>query len=165
MGRPVKITEAIRTKFAELVMLGNSYTTAAQSCGITPQTFRNWMHRGAMALDTVERGKAPAKTEQQFLEFYAAVKAAEGIAENALVGEVRGAASSDWRAAAWLLERRWSKRWGYKAQVDITVRSQLERMVAIVGDELGKEAADKVFARAVAELGEESIDTEGDTVH
>jgi len=135
MGRPSKITDELEQKFCELVMLGNSWDAACGECGITDRTFRYWMIRG-------QSGK---KGDERYRKFYERVRSAEATAESALLSEVRSAAQGDWRAATWMLERRWSKRWGYKAQVEVTVRSEFQAMIAVIERVCGPKKATEVF--------------------
>jgi hypothetical protein len=54
---------------------------------------------------------------------------AEGACDEPwLVGQITAAAATNWRAAAWLLERRYPERWGLRS------RSTSERSRSIVSD-------------------------------
>jgi hypothetical protein len=70
------------------------------------------MARGRNALDVAERDEVPA-AEEPFLDFLDAVERAFTVPEMRAVAVIQdSAAKGSWRAAAWLLERRWPERWG-----------------------------------------------------
>lgn len=74
---------------------------AAKAGGISPTTFWHWMH-------DAEKPNATDRLKQ----FRQKVLDAERETLDLLVGRVVGASVDDWRAAAWLLQRRWPKKWG-----------------------------------------------------
>ena len=99
MPAPLKFTPALATKFVELVRRGNFRETASAQCGIDSRTLRGWLSKAAAG-------------DERFQQFVSDVDAAEAVAEGVMVGALYRAAETDWKAAAWLLERRGSKRWG-----------------------------------------------------
>lgn len=127
-----KFTPEIGNKICEIVRRGNFREMAVAQTRISRQTLYNWIRRGADG-------------EQPYAQFLADLEAAESEAEDVLVVAVRQQARKDWRAAAWLLERRGSKRWGYKAQVEFTVDEALEDILDVTARVLGGEAAATLF--------------------
>lgn len=101
MGRPTDCTPELTAALCAELKLGMSIRGACQHVGIDDSTFRKWMMRG-------EAGEEP------FVTFRTEATRAKADGVRALVATVRKAASQDWRAAAWILERRepddWSKR-------------------------------------------------------
>lgn len=106
---------------------------AAEAEGISRGTFYAWCGKG-------ERGEEP------FAEFVAVVARANAAWEEKLAGMIDGAASDDWRAAAWRLERRFPDRYGQRlAVVEDRVR-----------EAYGKEIGERLLARlsgALARFG------------
>ena len=127
-----KFTTAIGDKICTIVRRGNFRDMAVAQVGISRQTMYNWIRWGG-------EGREP------YAAFLAKLEAAESEAEDVLVVHVRQQAKLDWRAAAWLLERRGSKRWGYKAQVEFTVDEALEDLLDVAASVLGGEQAAKLF--------------------
>jgi hypothetical protein len=140
-----KFTTAIGDKICTIVRRGNFRDMAVAQVGISRQTMYNWIRWGG-------EGKAP------YAAFLVKLEQAESEAEDVLVVHVRQQAKLDWRAAAWLLERRGSKRWGYKAQVEFTVDEALEDLLDVAASVLGGEQAAKLFS-ALAARGDRSPET------
>lgn len=101
-GRKTKLAhgnEAV-VRFIHATRLGASRVAACRYAGLAPSTVFAWMARGRRA----RSGK--------FLEFLERVREADGHAELHLLAQIQTAAKRDWRAAAWMLERKFPKRWG-----------------------------------------------------
>jgi hypothetical protein len=105
-GRPTKLTAAVQEKICTAIRAGNYAVVAACYAGISEHTFYEWMKRGAAG-----RGAL-------YAAFHQAVKDAEAAAETYAVAQVRNAAAENWTAAAWYLERKFSKRWGRRDVVE-----------------------------------------------
>lgn len=93
VGRPTKCTPERVKRIIDALKGGNTRSASAAYGGIDPETFSNWMARGA-------------KDEEPFLGFSIQVKAAEAEAEVRNVAIIQTAAKDKWQAAAWWLERR-----------------------------------------------------------
>ena len=104
MGRPTKLTPKVRDAICEGIRLGMTYKHAAMAAGITERTFYHW----------VERGKNGDEPYAQFLQALSGAEA-EGIRKN--LDAIQGASEKDWRAAAWLLERRHPAEYGRREEV------------------------------------------------
>jgi hypothetical protein len=88
--------------------------TTCKASGITEQTFYAWQRRR--------------------VAFRVAIEQAQGEAEAILVGRVQKAAQAgSWRAACWLLERRWPEHWAPLADrmaVDRDLDRELDKILA-----------------------------------
>ena len=120
MGRKTKLTSELQTKICDIVSTGNYIETACQACGLTKQTYFNWLKWG-------EEGKIGIN-----FDFFDAVKKAEAQAENELVETIKKASRTTWQASAWLLERKQPGKWGqrpieHKLVGDIIVRTLIPR--------------------------------------
>lgn len=117
-GRPVKthVHPHIEARICEALRLGMPYKLAAQYGGVTYQTLLNWKKRA-------EEG------DSGFVAFVMAMERAEAEAMLALLTLIRAAAENPkhWRAAAWILERRWPETWGrpYKSKPSPTPMSNI----------------------------------------
>ena len=95
MGRRTKLTEEIQNKIIQAVQTGATYEICAQFAGIAPSTLYLWMKQGR------ER-KSKAK-----IEFLESIKRAESKGAVVNLGLIqRAAQDGDWKASAWILERR-----------------------------------------------------------
>jgi len=157
-GRRSKLTNTAIDVIAKGVRFGLTYEQAANAAGVSAATFYNWKKKA-------EDG------DPRFLEFLEALKQAEGEGEYLLAATIAQAAQLDpsqWRAAAFILERRFPERWGrvtrleaamletgaidmYRAQVvELIQNGELIYKDAI--KELGVNLAKELFAAAGVEV-------------
>lgn len=130
MGRPSKLTKETAEKIIGLIRLGNYRETAYAAAGICRHTMRVWLRRG-------EAGEEP------YASFAKRVEEAEAGGEARHVATLFSASKDDWRAAAWILARKYSDRWGDKIQVEIQER--LSEILDVVENVVGADAATRVF--------------------
>lgn len=94
-GQPCKITPELTERFAHAIRLGMRYIDACRYVGISQRTWSHWQNRGAMG-------------EEPYATFLSAVKTAETEGMLACLESIeRAHRNKDWKAAAWLLERRY----------------------------------------------------------
>ncbi len=111
MARPSKLTAEVSEKIVRAIRAGNYPAVAAAHTGVHPSTYYRWMERGELDGDAPE--------DDPYRRFRAEVERAIADAEAAEVGLVlKAARDGDWRAAAWLLERRFSERWGRRERLE-----------------------------------------------
>ena len=106
MGRP-KLDEATTQKICDLLRAGNYLDTAATAAGVHKTTLHRWLRLGREQ----KRGR--------YKKFVEAVEKAQGEAEARDVALIAKQAPTDWRAAAWRLERRAPRRYGQRVQISI----------------------------------------------
>ena len=111
MARPTKLTAETQEKIVRAIRAGNYPEVAAAHAGIHPATHYRWMERGAL------EGDAPE--DDPYRHYRAEVERALADSEAAEVGLiVKAARDGDWRAAAWVLERRFGDRWGRRDRLE-----------------------------------------------
>jgi hypothetical protein len=93
MARPTKLSPAVLEKVCEGVRLGMSYERASARVGISDATLRNW----------VKRDEEGVRAYAGVVE---ALQKARADGETRLLARIVKAAEEDWKAAAWILERR-----------------------------------------------------------
>jgi hypothetical protein len=100
--RQPKINDELVKRFCHCFSKGCGIGDVCLAIGITEDTFRDWMGRGA----AYNRGK--------YSKFFNAVSPALAYYEMKLVDRVNFATKyqRDWKAAAWMLERLYPDRWG-----------------------------------------------------
>ena len=103
MGRP-KLDPATSQRIVDLIRAGNYLEVAATAAGIHRSTLHRWLKLG--------RDQARGR----FRKFLVAVEKAQAESESRDVALVAKAASTDWRAAAWRLERKTPRRYGPRVQ-------------------------------------------------
>lgn len=136
------------TAISALVKLGVPLPTAATSlrCG---RVVGRWARKGR---DDADKGIPPGFGEGQsphrfFLEEMAASQA---HAEASLVAAIALAAPNDWRAAAYILEHRWSKRWHHQTKLVVTADAGKSL-------EISSMSTDKLLSIARGLLPEDSV--------
>lgn len=98
MGRPSKLTPAVSRCVLEVLERAGSRSLAARTAGVDPVSVHRWVAWG-------DEGREP------FASFAVAVRCAEAKAEAAMLARVVQAGAEDWRASAWVLERRFRRSW------------------------------------------------------
>lgn len=135
-GRPSKLDAQRRERLINAIRAGAPKVHAAAAAGIDRETLRRWERRS-------EEPGAPA----EYVAFAADLRAAEAEAFVALTATVRTSARTDWRAAAWLLERRAPDEYGRRDRVEHSGRIDSEQTVKV--DALSGPVADA--ARGLAD--------------
>lgn len=122
-------------KVARAMAAGLTKNLACAHAGISPSTLDMWMRKG-------ENGDA------KFIQAWRTIGAAESEAAVAMLDVVGGAATGastydgtvqDWKAAAWMLERRFPREYGRTVQeTEHAVRAETEEDKALLDKLLGK---------------------------
>jgi hypothetical protein len=112
------LTPETHKLLVRLIGNGNYLEVAAAAAGIAEVTLKEWLVRGR------EEGVG------KYYDFYIDVMQAEALKENDLLQRVEHAGSIPefWQASAWILARRFPKRWQEKVQLELA--NELERMLA-----------------------------------
>jgi hypothetical protein len=98
-----KLTPAVRARICNYVRAGSYFETAAAAAGVSGRALRYWLRAAAEARENDEKNR--------YTDFAEALELAQAQAEVREVGIITRAGAKDWKAAAWLLERRHSRRW------------------------------------------------------
>ena len=114
MGRPTKLTEDLLEELCQHLEDGNAIATACDLVGISERVYHKWQARGKEEVERVaEDGRRRVrKDERRYVQFVQATTRARAAAVQKRVSNIRDAASEDWRASAWLLERMKPEEWG-----------------------------------------------------
>ena len=94
-----KYTAILAHQICEHVSKGIPMRQAAQALGISESTFHRWR-----------------RDKEEFAEM---IDQAIGVSEARLITDIT--ISEDWRAKAWILERRFPDRWSKREQIDMNV--------------------------------------------
>lgn len=140
MPTPLKLTDEVAERIINLLKLGNYMETAAAAAGIDARTLRKWLHRGASG------------DEEPYASFASRCREAEASAEARHVTMLVSASREDWRAAAWILSRKHSDRWGDKVQqvIEVSGAATPQQAARLVREAFG----DKVLSEhGEAEVG------------
>jgi hypothetical protein len=100
-GRPTKRTPETVKKLCDAIRLGASYGDACGFAGVDVGTFARW--------------------REDFPDFAATIKEAEGAGRVQLIAKIQKAANDgNWQAAAWMLERRDPQNYGRTMRTQVT---------------------------------------------
>lgn len=97
-GRPNELTKKIQDCVCAWLRAGNTQRAAAAAAGISFDTLKRWRRLGKAGDD-------------DYIDFFTQTELAAASCESDLVRIIREAADKDWKAAGWMLERRYSKDW------------------------------------------------------
>lgn len=111
-GRPTKLNDDLKDQICKVVRAGNYIETAAAYAGLSKQTLYDWMKRGRREAEARISGKPAVRREEKYVRFLDAIEKALADGEIRDVAIVAKAATENWQAAAWKLERRNPGRWG-----------------------------------------------------
>lgn len=143
-GRKPKLTHELETRLIALLGAGVPREVACAGVGIDSRTLRIWMTKAR-------------EGEPGFVEFADKVTEAQANAQASMLVQIRKAGSKDWKAIAWMLERVFSERYGYKSQVKISVEAEMEHLLDVAQNVLGPESAAKLFEALASSAGEAAI--------
>ncbi|MDB5910356.1 MAG: putative phage protein [Massilia sp.] len=139
------LSDAVEEAILDAIRYGATIEAACAAAGIATSTYRSWMARGREAQETLEETDELPDSERPFLSFLAAAMRAHAQGEVANVRRIDRVADGgyviktrtrrmrdpatgdlveetetdiappDWRAAAWILERRHRETFGKEA--------------------------------------------------
>lgn len=144
------LTDAVKASLLESLRGGNYRVVACAKAGIHRDTLSGWE----------QRAKAG---EEPYASFIAELHQAEAESEARLLAEIRQAAPAVtgvsgpdlWQAKAWILERRFPKRWGLRVRA--AVNEELEGLLDRLQKRLDADVFEKVIDAAREETpGEEA---------
>jgi transposase-like protein len=138
MPRP-KLDPAVLQRVVDLIRAGNFLEVAATAAGIHRSTLYRWMRHGREQ----KRGR--------YRRFLNQVEKAQAEAESRDVALIAKAATEDWKAAAWRLERKAPRRYGPRVQ--LAVQQELDAVLGRLEKGLAADVYEKVL---------QLIATEGD---
>lgn len=151
VGRPIKLTEAVQDIILDAIRCGNYLETAAACAGIHRDTLYEWLRKGAAApegdcyrdfSDMLTRAMAASEciaveairqageehdvtrtrtTVKPLLDYGRPVLDEHGNPVLITEETTEHVREHDWRALSWLLERRFSRRWGRREYLEATV--------------------------------------------
>lgn len=117
-----KLTPEVREQIVQILKLGHYIETAAAYAGISKQTLYNWLRRGAREKKGI------------YHDFHREVTRALAEAEIRELAYIdKSAKKGSWQAAAWILSRRFPKRWGKEASVDVSTPEKPQRIIMDFG--------------------------------
>jgi hypothetical protein len=149
-GRPPKLTAKIAQEIVTLLRGGNFRLDAAASAGVTPETLRHWLKRGAI-------GGAKNAFFAAFKRDVDRAEAEANVNEFSLIGF-----SEDWKAHQFRLSVRNPKLYGTKTRIGIEFENERDELMQLVEKTLGKNALLKLAEAIAVKDAEGKADSESD---
>lgn len=143
-GRPSKLDAERKKKLFEALKRGATIAVACQSAGVSDRTVSEWIRRG--------EGRDRRKSTKEYAEFAVQVQKAIADSEMALLTKVQQGARNDWRAASWILERRFSERWASTQKVEVRVQEQMTELINDFYDGLESELPPETYEQVLAAI-------------
>lgn len=106
-GRPTLLNPTRQAALLSAIEEGLPLKEAAEIAGISYNTLNHWQNRGA-------NESAPP----EFRQFCQLLRRSQALAMQVNVSAIRDAAKRDWRAAAWILERRFPADFARQQQIE-----------------------------------------------
>ena len=138
-----KLTPEVEVDILNLVAAGNTLIHSARASGVIAETARNWEKWG-------RAGRQPYK------DFVMKLDAAEAKSITDSVNAIKSAGQTDWRAAKAHLE--YMQKRSYSPQ---NIGRQLEEILQVIEDVLGKSEAKKVLLAIVERSSGEAPEEPG----
>ena len=105
MARPTKLTPESQEAIVVGINAGLTFRLSCARAGVNPATFYRWLEKGETA------------NVRRYSEFCDAVSRAKADSDLRLVSQITLQAPTDWRAAAFMLERRFPDDYGKRTEV------------------------------------------------
>jgi hypothetical protein len=120
----VRLTLQIKTQIRQALEGGVSFTGACRLAGVLPAQGQQWLNRAMRSWDLED----PGEDDLLYIDFATEILRAMGKFEEEQVEELLRDAEGDWRARAWLLERRYGKEWAQRtaAKVEVEVSGEVD---------------------------------------
>lgn len=108
-GRPTLLNETRQAALLKAIEQGMPLKQAAAIAGMSYDTLNHWQNRGA-------NESAP----EQYRQFCQLLRHSQAVAMQVHLTSICDSAKRDWRAAAWMLERRFPEDFGRQQQLENT---------------------------------------------
>lgn len=132
-GRPLKLTPETTEKVVQGILAGVSLALASEAAGIANSTRMYWEKRGRAEQQRLLNGDRARPAEKIYLDFLEATTRARARSLVRLTTQISLAAKRDWRAAAWMAERRFPEE--YSNQVALRASDEGPAVIRVVYDD------------------------------
>lgn len=156
----------VAERIVKLVKAGSFVDKAiATAGGISYREAMKWLANGRRIIASERK---PDGDAQEFEAWFAAeIDSSVAAAETRCVLTITRAMEDDWKAAAWLLERKYPKRWGQK--IAMSVREEIDEFLQRLENRLPEEVYEAVLRAGLAGIDDPSAEPDSneptDTQH
>lgn len=147
-GKPSKLTPELAADLCKYLTLGMSPAQSAQMCGVHRNTMRYWLRRGE---------KEWNQADSHYSRFLNDVNKATAACMRRGLMLVNQASATDWRPAAWLLERRFPTEFAPKQMVEVKAQQAVEEILEALARRLPNDMYLRVLAAVQEEMQERRL--------
>lgn len=106
------LTDDVQTRIVEALRAGATAIDACEWAGVERSVFHDWSQRGRAYERALCDGAEIIDGEDRYRQFWIETSQAKAFARVRAIGFVSRAMTTDWRPAAWFLERSDPDSWG-----------------------------------------------------
>lgn len=123
-GRHSKLTPQLIEDASRIMAAGNYVKTACGFLNMSEECWYNWIREAKTAMVKQQKGQQLTSDEQLRIDFYTTIQKAQeaGIIRNMQI--IQNAATTNWQAAAWLLERRHPDMFSLAQRITVNAQPQ-----------------------------------------
>lgn len=142
-GARVTLTAEMIAQFERMLRVGLCLETCAplMGSGVGVRTLYAWLRRGKQIFSGETPQPAASAANPLYLSLYEAKLRGCAGAESAVIGAIREAGQGDWKALAWLAERRFWKRWSSGKHELRQIKSEIQELRRLVADAIAQGAS------------------------
>lgn len=130
VARPMKLNDELINRLTQYIKVGNYIETACALVGISRSIVYVWLKQGRRAIETSEKtGEVVPRKDKIYVKLVMEIDQALAFSEARDVETIGEHAKSNWKAAAWRLERKFPTKWGRKDQLQANVNHSGEMKV------------------------------------
>jgi hypothetical protein len=132
MRNGLKLTPEVHEELVRLTTAGLTIAASAKQVGISARTFEQWLQKGRCA-----------DAEEPYASFAMDIERALSTCEFVLLSRIqKAAAGGDWKAAAWIMERKYKETWATHEPKKHTTINVLAVQAGISADQVHAAIAD-----------------------
>lgn len=142
IGRPSKLTPAVKTRLFDALKRGAHLDTACNAAGVNYGTVREWVQRG--------EGTHPRRSQtKEYADFADEITRAIADSEMALLTIIQQSARTDAKHAEWIMERRFPERWANTQRIQVQVEKEVEAELEGLFDSLEANLEPEVYEQVI----------------
>ena len=126
LGRPSKFTPETRERITQGLAGGLTCKDAAVYAGISKETLKAWVGRGHQ-----QQENGPA--DGDYAHFLREIEEAEARYKVRALGLISTAMTKDWKAAAWVLERKFPDEWAKRPPATVEQAAPRDELEELLG--------------------------------
>lgn len=160
--RPPKLNPEMIEHCRKALLRGVPHKTLGSLIGVSERTIYIWMNKGQEIVDEIESGELRRLNKKQklYFQFFQTVKESDATFMQNQLTLIQSKARTDWKAASWLLERRFPDNFGKTESVKHLGDAKNPLQFKDVTDDMTEEELEEALKNLQAEEEELLTDDE-----